>query len=102
MVHPILEPIVSQLPSTVLSRMFIEGDRDYNDIVSQLTNERQWLRAPFSTDDKNRTGIWYLEKNGYAEWLKDAEDEDFIRMVGVLQLTLDTFSSLEEDLEEND
>ena len=44
----------------------------------------------------------YLEKNGYAECLKDAEDEDFIRMVGVLQLTLDTFSSLEEDLDEND
>ena len=102
MTHPILEPLVAQVPDTALSRRLIEDGRGFKEIISQLTNEQQWLRGPQSRDDKNRTGVWYLEHNGYAEWLKDAEGEDFVRMVGVLQLILETCSALVEDLAEDD
>ena len=102
MTHPILEPLVAQVPGSALSRKLIEEESIYKEIIQQLTNEQQWLRDPHSSEDNTRTGIWYLEQNGYAEWLKDAEEEDFIRMVGVLQLILETFSAVEEDLDEVD
>ncbi|HAX46993.1 MAG TPA: hypothetical protein DCX78_09250 [Nitrospina sp.] len=46
MTHPILEPLVSQLPVTALSRKLIEEGRDYQDISIQLSNELQWLGKP--------------------------------------------------------
>jgi len=102
MTHPILEPLVSQLPDTAVSRKLIEEGKDYQEIISQLTNERQWLRAPESIDDENRTGSWHLTQNGYAEWLKDAEEDDIVEMVGVCHLIRDTVSALKEDEEEDD
>ena len=102
MTHPILEPLISQLPHTAFSRKYIEENKDYKVITSQLISERKWCREPQSKDEDNCTGRLYLKQNGYAEWLKDAEDEDFVRMVGVLQLILETFSALEEDLDGDD
>ena len=91
-----------QLPETALSRKFIENNSEYKLIKEQLINERNWCREPQSADDANKTGYWHLEHNGYSEWLKDAENNDFIRMVGVLHLTIETFSSLTEDIDDED
>lgn len=102
MTHPILEPLVLQLPDNAVSRTLIEGGKDYDVISHQLANERKWCRGPYTLDDENRTGSWYLEQSGYGKWLKDAEEEDFVRMVGVLQLIFDTCSALAEDLAEDD
>ena len=82
--------------------LLIEEERSYKEITQQLIHEQQWLHGPNSCKDTNRTGISHLEQNGYTGWLKDAEEEDFVRMVGVLQLILETFSALEESLDEND
>ena len=102
MTHPILKPLVLQLPNTATSRELIEGGKDYDVISHQLANERKWCRGPHALDDENRTGSWYLEQSGYGNWLKDAEEEDFVRMVGVLQLIFDTCLALAEDLAEDD
>jgi len=102
MTHPILKPLVLQLPDTATSRELIEGGKDYDVISHQLANERKWCRGPHALDDENRTGSWYLEQSGYGNWLKDAEEEDFVRMVGVLQLIFDTCLALAEDLAEDD
>ena len=102
MIHPILEPLIIQVPDTALSRKLIEEERSYKEITQQLIHEQQWLHGLNSCNDTNRTGISHLEQNGYTEWLKDAEEEDFVRMVGVLQLILETFSALEESLDEDD
>ena len=102
MTHPILEPLVVQLPSKSLSRKFIEEEDSFENINQQLKRERKWLRDPHLTNNNAHSGSWNLGENGYTEWLKDAEDEDFVRMVGVLQLIIETFSSLEEDLYEDD
>ena len=101
MTHPILKPLVLQLPNTATSRELIEGGKDYDVISHQLANERKWCRGPHTLDDENRTGSWYLEQSGYGNWLKDAEEEDFVRMVGVLQLIFDTCLALAEDLAED-
>ena len=102
MTHPILEPIVVQLPINSLSRKFIEEGRDYIEIFDQLAKERKWCCGPHQVDDDDQTGVWHLKKNGYGGWLNDAEDEDFVRMVGVIHLIYDTCSALAEDLDEED
>ena len=101
MVHPILEPIIDQLPVNAVSRSMLEQNLNYSDINIQLSQEQKWCRQPELKDNKNITGRDHLHKNGYSDWLKNAEEEDFIRMVGLLQLILETYSSLEEDSDES-
>tara|TARA_Y100000758_G_C15893609_1_gene365056 strand:- start:3 stop:302 length:300 start_codon:yes stop_codon:yes gene_type:complete len=98
--HPILEPLVSQLPDNAISRKLIESDDGYIAILEQLSNEGKWCKNPEKSDNDNKTGILYLEKNGYSEWIKDAEEVDFVRMVGVLQLLYDTCAALKEEEED--
>ena len=102
MTHPILEPLVVQLPDKATSRKLIESGGDYVSISNQLSSESKWCGHPNTMDGESRTGIFNLEQNGYQEWLKDAEEEDFVRMVGVLQLLYDTCLALKEDQEEED
>ena len=100
--HPILEPLVVQLPDKATSRKLIESGDEYLDILDQLASEGQWCKSPEIVDNENKTGILYLEQNGYSEWIKNAEEVDFVRMVGVLQLLYDTCSALKEDQEKED
>ena len=102
MTHPILEPLVVQLPDKATSRKLIESGADYLDISNQLASESKWCGQPSIVDGERRTGIINLQQNGYQEWLEDAEEEDFVRMVGVLQLLYDTCLALKEDQEEED
>ena len=102
MTHPILEPLIVQLPDRATSRKLIETGDDYVTVSNQLASESKWCGHPNMVDGESRTGILNLQQNGYQEWLKDAEEEDFVRMVGVLQLLYDTCSALKEDQEEED
>ena len=102
MTHPILEPLVVQLPDKATSRKLIESGVDYVNILNQLASESRWCSHPNKVDGESRTGIINLQQNGYQEWLKNAEEEDFIRMVGVLQLLYETCSALKEDQENVD
>ena len=102
MTHPILEPLVVQLPDKATSRKLIESGGDYVSISNQLASESKWCGHPIKVDGESKTGILNLQQNGYQEWLKDAEEEDFVRMVGVLQLLYDTCLALKEDQEEED
>ena len=100
--HPILEPLVTQLPVNAISRKLIESGDEYLDILGQLDSEGQWCKSPETVDNDNKTGILYLEQNGYSEWIKNAEEVDFVRMVGVLQLLYDTCSALKEEQEQDE
>jgi len=100
--HPILEPLIVQLPNNAISRKLIESSSEYKDILDQLASEQQWCKYPEIADNYNKTGIWYLQETGYQEWLKDAKENDFVRMVGVLQLLHDTCSALKEDQDEEE
>ncbi len=100
--HPILEPLVTQLPVNAISRKLIEAGDEYIEILNQLASEGQWCKGPEIVNYGNKTGILNLEQNGYSDWIKNAEDTDFVRMVGVLQLLYDTCLALKEDEEEED
>ena len=100
--HPILEPLVMQLPENAVSRKLIESDAEYVAIMSQLAIEGKWCKRPEKNDNDNKTGFSHLEENGYSEWIKDAEDVDFVRLVGVLQLLYDTCAALKEEQDEEE
>jgi len=102
MIHPILEPLIDQLPTNATSRKLIESSIDYVKMSDQLTKEKKWCANPNSLDVGRKSGIFNLQLNGYEEWLLDAEEKDFVRMVGVLQLLLETCSALQEDQDEED
>ncbi|SVE00430.1 uncharacterized protein METZ01_LOCUS453284, partial [marine metagenome] len=51
MIHPILEPLIIQVPDTALSRKLIEEERSYKEITQQLIHEQQWLHGPNSCND---------------------------------------------------
>lgn len=101
MSHPILLSVAVQLPESAASRKLIEGGGDLGEIIGQARKEHAWLRAPEAVDQENRPGKWRLEQAGYADWWKDAADNDRVRMVGVLQLILDTASGLEDEEDED-
>jgi hypothetical protein len=100
--HPIIEPLVTQLPANAISRKLIISGGEYIDILFQLAKEGQWCKNPKISDKDNKTGIMYLEQSGYSDWIKDAEEVDFVRMVGVLQLLYDTCSALKEEQDEEE
>jgi len=102
MTHPILKPLVVHLPNKATSRKLIESGVDYVSISNQLVSESKWCGQPNAMDCESRTGVVNLQQNGYQEWLKDAEEEDFVRMIGVLQLLYDTCLALKEDQGEED
>ena len=58
--HPILEPLVVQLPTNSNSRKLIESGSDYNVIQAQLVSEHQWCKFPETADSKHNTGILNL------------------------------------------
>ena len=43
------------------------------------------------------TGLALLKKNGYENWLKDMEEEDRLRICGVLQMIVDLAQELDEE-----
>ena len=102
MTHPILGPLIDQLPTNATSRKLIESSSDYMNISDQLAKEKNWCANPNSLDDKSKSGEFNLRVNGYKEWLQNAEEEDIIRMVGALQLLLETCSALQDDQDEED
>ena len=102
MTHPILRPLINQLPTNATSRILIESSTDYMNILDQLVREKTWCANPNSLDDESKSGAFNLRLNGYKEWLQNAEEEDIIRMVGALQLLLETCSALQDDQDEED
>jgi len=49
--HPILEPLVVQLPDNAISRKLIESSSEYKDILDQLASEQQWCKYPETADN---------------------------------------------------
>ena len=55
--HPILEPLVTQLPANAISRKLIESGDEYLDILGQLASEGLWCKSPETVDNDNKLNI---------------------------------------------
>ena len=95
--NPILIEMADQLPSTSKSFQLITTSVDYPRIIDQAREDFY----SFSDFEKIRksgmTGLENLKKNGYENWLKDMEEEDRLRICGVLQMIVDLAQELDEE-----
>lgn len=93
MSHPILEELAQQLPESTTTFRHISEKRSFTDIVQQARLEFSWLGNTEASAESSAC----LEANGYADWLKDAEDDDRTRCMGALKLIIELAEDLDED-----
>jgi len=95
--NPILIEMADQLPEGSKAYQLIRTSVDYPLIIEQ-TKEDFYCFADLDKERKNgMTARSILKQNGYENWLKDMEEEDRLRMCGVLQMIADLAQELDED-----
>ena len=95
--NPILIEMASQLPETSKLYQLVMTSVDYSLIFDQA-NEDFFGFADLDKEIKNgMTGLAMLTQNGYENYLRDMEEEDRLRMCGILQMLADLAQELDED-----
>lgn len=95
--NPILIEMAEQLPESSKAFQLIVAGVDYPKIIDQ-TREDFYCFADLDKERKNgMSGLANLRQNGYESWLKDMEEEDRLRMCGILQMIADLAQELDDD-----
>ena len=95
--NPILIEMADQLPETSKAFQLIMTSVDYRIIIEQV-KEDFYCFADFKSERKNgMKGLDVLKQNGYEIFLKEIEEEDRLRMCGVLQMIADLAKELDDD-----
>ena len=94
--NPILIEMASQLPETSKLYQFVMTSIDYSSIFDQAKEDFLCF-AELEMEIKNgMTGLALLKQNGYEKYLLDMEEEDRLRMCGILQMLADLAQELDE------
>ena len=95
--NPILIEMASQLPQASKLYQLVMTSVDYSTIFDQA-KEDFFGFADFEKEIKNgMTGLALLKQNGYETFLEDMEEEDRLRMCGIIQMLADLAQELDED-----
>ena len=95
--NPILIEMASELPETSKLYQLVMISVDYSSIFDQA-KEDFFGFANIEKEIKNgMTGVALLKQNGYENYLQDMEEEDRLRMCGILQMLADLAQELDED-----
>ena len=95
--NPILIEMASELPETSKLYQLVMTSVDYSSIFDQA-KEDFFGFADIEKEIKNgMTGLAVLTQNGYENYLRDMEEEDRLRMCGILQMLADLAKELDED-----
>ena len=95
--NPILIEMASELPETSKLYQLVMTSIDYSSIFDQA-KEDFFGFADIEKEIKNgMTGLALLKQNGYENYLEDMEEEDRLRMCGILQMLADLAQELDED-----
>ena len=93
----ILIEMASELPETSKLYQLVMTSVDYSSIFDQA-KEDFFGFADIEKEIKNgMTGLAVLTQNGYENYLRDMEEEDRLRMCGILQMLADLAQELDED-----
>tara|TARA_Y100001936_G_scaffold238608_1_gene270633 strand:+ start:506 stop:808 length:303 start_codon:yes stop_codon:yes gene_type:complete len=95
--NPILIEMANQLPESSKSFQLITTIVDYPRIIDQVKEDFYCFADIQKQRDSGMTGLETLKENGYETWLKDMEDEDRLRICGVLQMIADLAQELDEE-----
>ncbi len=94
--NPILIEMADQLPESSKAFQLITTCIDYSMIIDQV-KEDFYCFADLEKERKNgMTGLDILKQNGYEKFLKDLEEEDRLRICGVLQMIADLAKELDD------
>ena len=95
--NPILIEMASELPETSKLYQLVMTSVNYSSIFDQA-KEDFFGFADIEKEIKNgMTGLALLKQNGYENYLEDMEEEDRLRMCGILQMLADLAQELGED-----
>ena len=95
--NPILIEMASELPETSKLYQLVMTSVNYSSIFDQA-KEDFFGFADIEKEIKNGvTGVALLKQNGYENYLQDMEEEDRLRMCGILQMLADLAQELDED-----
>ena len=95
--NPILIEMASELPETSKLYQLVMTSVAYSSIFDQA-KEDFFSFADIEKEIKNgMTGLAVLTQNGYENYLRDMEEEDRLRMCGILQMLADLAQELDED-----
>ena len=94
--NPILIEMASELPETSKLYQLVMTSVNYSSIFDQA-KEDFFGFADIEKEIKNgMTGVALLKQNGYENYLQDMEEEDRLRMCGILQMLADLAQELDE------
>ena len=94
--NPILIEMADQLPESSKAFQLITTSIDYSMIIDQV-KEDFYCFADLEKERKNgMKGLDILKQNGYEKFLKDLEEEDRLRICGVLQMIVDLAKELDD------
>ncbi|HCG72195.1 hypothetical protein OAT11_06985 [Nitrospinaceae bacterium] len=95
--NPVLIEMAGQLPEASKLYQLIMTSVNYATIFIQA-KEDFFGFADLDKEIKNgMTGLALLKQNGYESYLQDMEDEDRLRMCGIIQMLADLAQELDED-----
>ena len=94
--NPILIEMADQLPESSKAFQLITTSIDYSMIIDQV-KEDFYCFADLEKERKNgMKGLDILKQNGYEKFLRDLEEEDRLRICGVLQMIADLAKELDD------
>ena len=95
--NPILSDLAKQLPDTAQTSSLINECKNYKEIAIQARSEMVWLKKYDFWTDEGQEIKRSLTENGYEQWLRDCEEDDRLRLIGVLELIFELCEELEEE-----
>ena len=95
--NPILIEMADQLPPVSKLFQIITTSVDYSPIIDQAKEDFYCFADLETKRESGVTGLEALMNNGYENWLKDMEEEDRLRICGVLQMIVDLAQELDEE-----
>jgi len=95
--HPILKELSKQLPESTRTLQYIQENKGLETIAQQSRREFACLGNLEGTLKDGQTCVAVLQESGYAEWLKDSDEEDRLRLLGTLRMIVEFTEDMEED-----
>jgi hypothetical protein len=95
--NPILIEMANQLPEKSKLHQFVMTSVDYSSIFDQAREDFLGFADLEKVIKNGMTGLAVLKQNGYENYLLDMEEEDRLRMCGILQMLADLAQELDED-----
>ena len=100
--NPVLKSLTEHLPESAVVRKWVEQGKDLNEIAVQADLEWKYFSLLDVIAADQRTGRQCLNILGYEQFLKDAEEEDCLRMMGALKMTANAAEGMAEEEEDED